>query len=71
MSITDLMTELDLEGVPIKDEFSLIHQKGSLTVSVMSDAWKEQGRTVDDPGTVDQYWFEGTGLVLLDFNNDE
>lgn len=70
MSITDVVSQLDLNGVPVRDEFSLIPQQQSLTVTVMKDAWKEQGRTLDEPGTVDEYWFEGLGIVLLDFNNE-
>lgn len=70
MSITDVVAELDLDGVPVKDSFSLITQQQSLTVTVMKDAWEEQDRSLDEPGSVDQYWFEGTGLVLLDLNDD-
>lgn len=70
MSISDVVTQLDLDGVPIKDDYSLIPQQRSLTVTVMKDAWMDQGRSLDDPGTVDQYWFEGTGLILLDFNDE-
>lgn len=70
MSISDVVDGLNLNGVPIKETFQLHPNRQSLRVAVMKGAWQAEGRDIQNPGKVDQYWFEGTGFVLLDFNNE-
>lgn len=68
MTAADVVDSLELDGAPIKERFSLIEQNGSLTMSIMSDAWRDCERSLDDPGRADQYYFPEKGVVLIDLN---
>lgn len=70
MDIQDVLDELDLDGLPYKDDVSLVKQRQSLTMTVFADAWRDAGHTLSNPGTVQVYWFEGSDMLLVDLNHE-
>jgi hypothetical protein len=70
MSVSDVINQLDLHGIPVKDEFGLHRNRNSLRVTLMKDAWQAAGRSLESPGSVQQYWFENRDMLLIDFNTD-
>lgn len=68
--MSDVFDGLDLQGAPKGYSPSLVRQRRSLTMTVPKRAWEDANRSLDDPGTVDAYWFEDSEMLLVDLSND-
>ena len=67
----DRISELQSDGFPTKKTSKLTPNSGSFTLRIMKRAVIESERNEDDPGEVDQYFFEDDGIVVIDLKNDE
>lgn len=67
----DRISELQGDGYPTRKTSKLTPNSGSFHLTVMRRAVVESGRNVDDPGEVDQYFFEEEGMVVIDLKDDE
>jgi len=71
MQPSTLVEELQSTNSPQKRRTSLISGAGSFNVTLMKCAVDDAGRSPDQPGNVDQYWFEDEQMVVIDLSNDE
>lgn len=46
------------------------HNASSLRLTIMEDAWKDAGIDQENPGEVNQYYFEEEGLLVVDLDQD-
>lgn len=56
----------ELREVPEKTSRLPMRMNQSLCVTIMKDAWREEDINLEDPGELDQYWFEEDGFVVID-----
>lgn len=42
----------------------------TLRLTIMKDAWKDAGIDIEDPGGVQQYYFEEEGVLVVDLNQE-
>lgn len=68
--ISSLISQIQ-GGGPRRTTNQLIHNNGSLQVTVQSEAWRAAGFSRDDPPEVDQYWFPNEGLVVIDLEGGD
>jgi len=71
MDMNDLLSSLDLDGVPSKQTVSLVHQNGSLRATIDKNACDSADIGLDTAGRVDTYSYEQHGIVLVDLNSHE
>jgi hypothetical protein len=71
MDLDTLLADLGLEGVPYRTEVSLIKQRQSLTMTVPSEARKEAGCSLDEPGTADVLWWGDEDVLLVHLGGDD
>lgn len=57
-----------IDQVPKHRNYQLTPHHGTMQLTVMPDAWKGAGRTQDEPGDVDQYYFEEQDLLVVDLS---
>lgn len=53
-----------------RDTPLLNHSEGSFRATLIKDAVIDAGRTLEDPGTVDQYYFPDKGVIVFDLEQD-
>lgn len=65
----------DIEGVLAQlqpstrikhEEMSLTKKRSSIQVTIMADARNDAGIDINNPGTVDEYYYRDFGVVLID-----
>jgi hypothetical protein len=59
------------DDLPEKRRTKLSPSNQSFQITLMKRAVDAAGRELDDPGTVEQIWFEDEQLVVIDLSNDE
>jgi hypothetical protein len=70
MDVDTLLSDLNLDGFPYRDEMSLIKNDRSLRMTVPNDAWENAGRELDNPGEVDLFWFKDDDILIVDLSNE-
>lgn len=63
MSLDDLIS-----GGPNPQTSSLVRQHESFTTTLLKQACQEAGHSLDDPGSVDQYWFRDQQMLVIDLD---
>lgn len=59
------------DGGPRHQETSLIRNRNSLQAILMQQAWKDAGESLDNPGTIDQWYFPDEEIVVFDLSTVE
>lgn len=54
------------DGGPYRSRRSLNNVNGTITVSIMKDAWEDSQHSLDDPGEVDTWYYPDRGILLVD-----
>jgi len=65
------ISRLHPEDLPEKRRTKLSASNQSYQLTLMKRAVVDAGRDIDDPGTVEQIWYEDEQLVVIDLSNDE
>lgn len=71
MDIEEFLRTLDVDGIPTKQDLSLIPQRQSLTATIDKQAWQAAGISLETAGSVDAYCYHDHGLILIDLNSHE
>lgn len=61
-----LIDDIRADGYPRRETYSLLPMDGAVRLAVMADAVREAGHDIDDPGSVEQYWFESKDMIVID-----
>jgi hypothetical protein len=66
------MDRLDeLRDGPRRRRSKLSKTNGSLRLFLMKEAWRESSHSLDNPGEVEQWYFEDEGIVLIELEPEE
>jgi len=68
---SQLIQELRPDGAPVRRQSNLIRNNQSFQMTLMKRAVVESERSLEDPGQVDQYYFEDEDMVVIDLQTDE
>lgn len=69
--MNDLLSEFDETRLPRKYTLDLIRQRRSLTVTLPADSWRDAGHELDDPQSVDAFWFESSEWLLINLSTGD
>lgn len=57
-----------IDEIPLQKSYVLSQRSGSLQMTVMPRAWKDAGRSLEDPGSAKQYYFEDQEILVVDLS---
>lgn len=67
----DQIEDLRPDGQPIRTTSKLTRNNGSFHMRLMKRAVDESGREPENPGEIDQYYYEDEELVVIDLSPNE
>lgn len=66
-----LVSELRSEQTPRRKTTKLTPSNKSFQTTLMKQAIIKSGRDLNDPGTVEQFFFEGESMLVIDLSGGE
>ncbi len=63
---SDLIASLREHGYPVRTQTSLVRNSSAVKVCLNIEAIRESDHDVEDPGSVDQFWFPEEDIIVLD-----
>lgn len=66
MDINGFLERWGMDDLPSGDTMTLHRNRQSLRVALPAEFWQANGRSLDEPGEVDIYYWKGLGIAMID-----